>query len=176
MKVLRLFTKITLCYFAALLIPYIACLCVFWNYLRPIQSIESEDFAKELAAEGPLVASEYVDALDYLSLREKSYELIRAYNRRSHTIAIVRERLRILRRMDKVNSSVEKVVERNLSKMEEDNVQIKKHYERIADFAEVQHARSFLKSHSPDAENKARLFASENQELLKSVEIPMSFK
>ncbi len=163
-------------YFAIMLIAYAGCLAVAWFVLRPIHHIDGEYFAEELAAEGPLVTNEYIEALDYLSLREKSHELIRNYNRRAHVVDIVRERLRMLRRLNKVNDSVAEVVERNLSIMEKDNEQIRQHYERIVAFAEVQHARSFLKGHAPDAEEKARLFASENKELLRSVEVPMSFK
>ncbi len=170
------FIKFTLGYFVLLLVAYIAFLCVAWFVLRPIQHIDNEYFADELAAEGPLVASEYINSLNHLSLREKSYELIRAYNRRCHIIAIVRERLRVMSKFGNVSNSVESVVERNLSRMEKENRQIRAHYDKIVAFAEVQHAQSFLKTHSPDAEEKARLFAAENRELLRAVEIPMSFK
>ncbi len=175
-KFLLSWLKLAGWYFGILLVLYVAALVVVWLGLRPIQHIEGEYFTRRLAADGPLMPNEYVEKLDYLSIKERADELMRAYNRRAHIIEIVGKRLRMLRRLGKVSRSVEKIVERNLDMMEKDNAQIRKQYERIVNFAQEQYAANFVKSHSPDMEEKARLFDKENQKLLRAVELPMSFR
>lgn len=168
--------KIFLWLFGGFMALYLAYLGMSVRVLRSIEYLDADAFSSALAAEEPLKSNKYLDALPFPSLQEKSRALMRAYNRRVQVARIVRDRVELLLSMKKISTDVADLVERNLGAMESDNERILRQFEQIADFAEAQYARAFLQRHSPDAEDKARLFAKENEALLRSVDVPISFQ
>lgn len=148
---------------------------VFYS-LNRMEDISAEPYTFKLQTQQPLVSNKFIDALKIPSLKEKSTEVMRAYNRRVQLVDIIKERMELLRSFNRLSHEVESVVNRNINMIERDNMKIRKQYDNIVAFAEKQYAASLRDQYSPDAEDKAKLYARENEALLREVNVPVSFK
>lgn len=129
-----------------------------------------------LSEESPLSSTKYIDALQSPILRQNAAELRHRYNRTYNICSNVRERMEEFRRKGVLTRATETAVEKNLQVLEKRNELLKKRFDILVAYAEKSYAESLIRDLAPAEEERAALFAKENDKLMKSVDLPMLFK
>lgn len=151
----------------------------YWDKIyqrHKMRMVESSEFGTSFQEDVPLAPNKYVQALGYPSLKAKSEELRKLYNRREQAIKMVEERLRIMRSKNLISEETEKSVNRNLIHARRVNDAILPNIKNIIAFAENQYASDMVKHDAAEDEEQAEQLAEENNRLMQSVEIPQKFK
>lgn len=151
----------------------------YWDKIyqrHNMRMVERSEFGTYFQEDTPLAPNKYVQALSYPSLKAKSEELRKLYNRREQAINMVEERLRLMRSKNLISEETEKSVNRNLIHARRVNASIMPHIKNIIAFAEAQYASDMVRHDSKEDEERAKNISEENERLMKSVEIPQKFR
>ena len=143
---------------------------------KDMQKVELTEFDTYFRDDSPMPPNKYVETLGYPSLKARSEELRSLYNRREQAINMVEKRVQLMHSKNLVSSSVEKSVNRNLTQARKINADLLRQIKNIIDFAESQYASDMVRHDSKEDDERARRIAEENENLLKTVEIPQMFK
>lgn len=129
-----------------------------------------------LNIEEPLHSTKHIDALPSVMLREKARELRQHYNRTFQICRAVRARMDFYSRKGALSHETEAMVETNLKVLEKRNELLKKRFVALDAYAQKTYAENLIRDSAPAEEERERVLSAENDKLLRSVELPMSFK
>ncbi len=141
-----------------------------------MQKVERSEFSAYFQEDTPLQPNKYVQALGYPSLKAKSEELRKLYNRREQAIKIIEERLRVMSSKNLISDEIVNSVNVNLTQARRINASIMPQIKNIIEFAEAQYASDMIRHDVAEDVELAERLAEENSRLMQSVEIPQTFR
>lgn len=169
---LRYLIAVGVCYVIAMAV-YFSKVSDVLTELNTVQSSCPEPDRSRLSTETPLSRSKHVDALSYVTVKERAEDIRHRYNRNVNLCRVVREHLMKLIKDGYIGEGVVSQVQKTLSTVERQNALLKRQYDVIVAFAEKQYVKNLSREHEIRTEDDAHLLDSQNERLLKAVETPL---
>lgn len=121
----------------------------------------------------PLHSTKHIDAHPSPLFRNAADDLRHRYNRNYQICKAVRDRMDDFSHKGVLEKETVNIVEKNLKVLEKRNELIKRRFDEVVAYAEKSYAENLVRTSGPAEEEKARLFAKENDRLLQAVDLPM---